>query len=70
MEVIKNQYQKKLDDIIENDPDLAENTDQDNNNISFLITLNNVFRILKLVIIILNISYFLGFAWFILTDLL
>ena len=70
MEVIKNFYQKKLETIIENDPVLAEDIEVDNNCISILITLNNLFRILKLVIIILNISYFLGFAWFILTDLL
>lgn len=30
---------------------------------------NNMLRIMKLVIIILNISYFLGFAWFIIGDL-
>ena len=70
MEVINSYYQKKLDNIIENNPELAEDTNVDNNNISFLITLNSLFRILKLVIIILNISYFLGFFWFILTDLL
>ena len=70
MEVINSYYQKKLDNIIENNPELAEDTNVDNNNISFLITLNSLFRILKLVIVILNISYFLGFFWFILTDLL
>jgi hypothetical protein len=30
---------------------------------------NNVLRIFKLVLIILNISYFLGFGWFILCEL-
>ena len=69
MEVINTVYQKKLDNIIENNPELAEDTNADNNNISFLVTLKSLFRILKLVIIILNISYFLGFFWFILTDL-
>jgi hypothetical protein len=69
MEIIKKQYQKNLDHIIANRPDLAENTLLDNNNISKLITINNVLRIFKLVLIILNISYFLGFAWFIVCDL-
>lgn len=69
MEIIKKQYQKNLDHIIANRPDLAENTLLDNNNISRLITINNVLRIFKLVLIILNISYFLGFAWFIVCEL-
>ena len=69
MEIIKKQYQKKLDKIILERPDLAENTLLDNNNISRLITINNVLRIFKLVLIILNISYFLGFAWFIVCEL-
>ena len=49
MEIIKKQYQKNLDHIIANRPDLAENTLLDNNNISRLITINNVLRIFKLV---------------------
>lgn len=69
MEIIKRQYQKKLDKIIKERPDLAENTLLDNNNISRLITINNVLRIFKLVLIILNISYFLGFAWYIICEL-
>ena len=69
MKVIKKSYQRKLDDIIQNKPDVAENTLVDNNNISKLIVINNVMRILKLVLIILNISYFLGFFWFIICEL-
>lgn len=69
MVIIKKQYQKQLEDIIKNSPELAENTLLDNNNISRLITINNVLRIFKLVLIILNISYFLGFGWYILCEL-
>lgn len=69
MDIIKKQYQKNLDYIIEKRPDLAENTLLDNNNISRLITINNVLRIFKLVLIILNISYFLGFAWYFVCEL-
>jgi len=39
--------------------------DIDNNNISLLIMISNALKIFRLVIIILSISYFLGFGWFI-----
>ena len=42
---------------------------QDNNNISLLIAISNGIKILKLVLIIFNISYFLGFFWFIFCEL-
>jgi len=34
-----------------------------------MILINFLVRIIKLVIVILNIAYFLGFFWFIITDL-
>ena len=69
MDKIKYFAQKRLDDIIENDPIEAENIDKDNNKISALIFTNFSIRIAKLVIIILNISYFLGMFWYIFCDL-
>lgn len=48
---------------------MAENIDIDNNNIAKLIIINFLFRIVKLIIIIFNISYFLGFLWYIFCDL-
>ena len=65
MKVIQKHYQKKLDQIIKENPELADNMDIDNNNISLLIMISNALKIFRLVIIILSISYFLGFAWFI-----
>lgn len=65
MKVIKSHYQKKLDDLIIENPELADNMDIDNNNISLLIMISNALKIFRLVIIILSISYFLGFGWFI-----
>lgn len=69
MDKIKKIYQAKLDRIIANDPVLREDTNQDNNNISLLIAITNVIKILKLVLIIFNISYFLGFFWFIFCEI-
>ena len=69
MEKINYFARKKLEDMIENDPVEAENTLKDNNKISSLIILKFLIQIFKLIIIILNISYFLGFLWFIYCDL-
>ena len=69
MEKIKYFAKKRLEDIIENDPYEAENVEIDNNKISALILINFTIRTFKLVIIILNISYFLGFLWYIYCDL-
>lgn len=69
MEKIKLLNKKRLMTIIENDPVLAENVDEDNNKISALIFTNFTIKIVKLVIIILNISYFIGMFWYIFCDL-
>ena len=67
--IISEYYQRKLDYIIENDHELANSNLADNNNINKLVLADNILKITKLVIIILNVSYFLGFAWYIITDL-
>ena len=56
-------------DIIENDPELAEDTLHDNNNISLLIHINLYLKICKLAIIILVVSYFIGLSFFIYSDI-
>ena len=58
-----------MEKIIQDDPVEAENISVDNNKISALIYTNFIMKIFKLVIIILNISYFLGFFWYIFCDL-
>jgi hypothetical protein len=51
---------KKIDRIIKNDPDLAENFLQDNNNISLLVQINAAIQILKLLVIIINLTIVVG----------
>ena len=60
---------RKIKEIINNDQILAENIVLDNNNITTMVMTNFIIKIIKLVIIILNISYFLGFFWFIYCNL-
>ena len=53
-------FKKKIDNIIKNDPELAENVIQDNNNISLLIKINAFIKIIKLFIIIVNLTIIVG----------
>ena len=67
MKVINN---KIIDKMIKNDKEKAEDTLEDNNNISSLILFNFFMSTFKLAIIILNISYFMGIGWYIYVDLI
>lgn len=60
MDLVKKYYKNKIDNIIKNDPDLAENILLDNNNISKLIQVNACVKISKLVVIIFNLIYIFG----------
>ena len=63
MEAIKNIYKKKLQNIIKNHPKLANNEDQDNNKIEQILFISFTLRVLKLIVIILNISFITGLSW-------
>ena len=69
MENIKSYSNERIASIIENDPELAEDTLHDNNNISLLIRINLYLKIFKLAIIILVVSYFVGITFFIYSDI-
>jgi hypothetical protein len=60
MAFMKRVYQDKLDKMKKNDPIMAERTDIDNNNVQKLIYINSFVRIFKLVIIIMNITFFVA----------
>lgn len=62
-------FNKKLDRIIQNDPELAENSALDNNNIMLILMISYFFKTFELVIIILTVSYFMGMFWYIFCDL-
>jgi len=69
MRQVKLLLNKKLERIIQNDPELAENSEIDNNNIMLILMISYFFKTFKLVIIILTVSYFIGIFWFIFCDL-
>ena len=67
MKKVKILFKKRIDELISKDKDLAENTDIDNNNIKELIIIGFMFKIGKLVITLFNISFFIGFGWYIIS---
>jgi len=69
MEHIKSYSNARIASIIENDPELAEDTLHDNNNISALIHVNLFLKIGRLALIILVVSYFVGIIFFIYSDI-
>ena len=58
----------RLERMIDQDPELAENQDIDNNNIELLMKIGYGLKTLKLAITIFNISYFMGIIWLIYCD--
>lgn len=62
-------FNKRLEHIINTDPELAENSDIDNNNIMVILMISYFFKTFKLVVIILTVSYFMGMFWYIYCDL-
>ena len=67
---VKGQFERKMKWIIENDPVLAEDKDQDNNRIQDILTASYGIKIFKLVVVILNITYLTGVIWLILCEML
>jgi len=54
---------------IEADPTLGEDTLTDHNNVNFLMNVSHSMKIVELVILILNISYFVGILFMIVAEL-
>ena len=57
-----------MKDKIKDDPLLAEDTLTDHNNVDFLINMGNGLKIFKLVVVILNITYFIGISFMIISE--
>lgn len=64
--IVKTYYESRLKRILQN-PELSISDKFDNNKIMQQIMLNYAFRIVRLIIIILTISYFIGTLWYIFT---
>jgi len=56
MKNIKILYQKRMMNLIKKDPEMAENKQFDNNKITELVQISSFFKILRLVLIIFNIT--------------
>lgn len=69
MAFIKRQYQKKMQFIVDTDPELANDIDQDNTNIKQILAISYTLKTFKLVVVILNISYLTGVLFYVLCEL-
>jgi len=69
MRQVKGLFIRRLENLIKSDPELAENSDLDNNNIMLILMISHFFKTFKLVVIILTVSYFMGMWWYIYCDL-
>ena len=63
MDAFKGRIKERTDKKIESDPLIGEDKINDHNNIEFIMITGYIFATLKLVIIILNCSYFLGLGF-------
>lgn len=48
---------------MENDASFGENMDEDNTNIEMLLNISYCFKTFRVIMIIINISYFIGMFW-------
>ncbi|CDW76967.1 cation channel family protein [Stylonychia lemnae] len=64
--IIKTYYDNKLQRVLKN-VDMKHDQLQDNNNIMLQIMINYAFKVLRLIIVIFSISYFIGTLWYIFT---
>lgn len=62
-------FNKRLERLVIENPKLANNSDVDNNNIMLILMISYFFKVVKLVIFILIVSYFMGMLWYIYCEL-
>lgn len=62
-------FNKKLERLVDENPKLAKNSDLDNNNIMLILMISYFFKVVKLVIFIVIVSYFMGMLWYIYCEL-
>jgi len=66
MKLVKMVFNKRLESIVKTNKTLAANNEVDNNNISKLLMISYFFKIIKLVMTMVLLSYFMGLGWYIL----
>ena len=62
---IKALSKSRMEGLIKSRPSLAEDMDEDHNQIENLMVVNYMLKTLRLIIIIVNIAFFIGMFWLI-----
>lgn len=68
IQAVKKYNAKKLQQMCENDVELAENKNLDSNKIKTILIVSYLMKTFKLAMIIFNISYIVGMIWLILCE--
>jgi hypothetical protein len=69
MKYVKQLLQKRLDYIIKNKPELANDQSTDNSKISALLMIKQSVKTIKMLALIMTLSYFIGLLWLMICDL-
>jgi hypothetical protein len=70
MTSIRKAYKRKLEFVIKNDPLMAQNKLIDQNQLTDQVLMKFTVKVIKLGLIIMNICYFLGLFWYIMSELI
>ena len=68
MNGVKTYTRNRMEYNIAQNPLLGEDTISDHNNVEFLLKASHILKIFKLILIILNTSYFVGIVFMIISD--
>ena len=68
IQAVKRFYAKKLQQMCENDIELASNKNLDSNKIKTILIVSYMLKTVKLMIVIFNLSYTVGMVWLILCE--
>jgi hypothetical protein len=65
LNVVKKLNKSRMEKIIKFNPSIAENYYIDNNNIEFILFVNQFLKTLRLIFLAFNFSFFIGMGWLI-----
>ena len=69
MKLVKESFQWRLEKYVLNDRELREDQRFENNQINLILKISYVFQTVKLIVLILTVSYFIGMIWYIFCEI-
>jgi hypothetical protein len=69
MRLIKDIFKRRLEQLVKTDKEKAEDQETGNNHIDSILIISYSFRTVRLVLVILTVSYYIGMFWYIFCEL-